>query len=167
MFKNNRSTRKRCQWRRSAVFIVNFEHISHLFLRFLLPLWRGEYLPGIFAKLLIEKSFNSFQVNVPYRYPLKHLKTRGILSSNVNEVIRAVLNSLSFLRKDFARTKSTKSIKSTKSTKAQRRHQAKAQDATSEQKFKMRLKNIRGGKSHLFTCLRFCAFCARKENKIK
>ena len=51
MFKvNNRNTRKRCeicskltiktpeqrQWRRSGVFIVNFEHISHLALVFLL-----------------------------------------------------------------------------------------------------------------------------------
>ena len=52
-------------------------------------------------------------------------------SSNVNEVIRAVLNSLFFLWKDFARTKSTKSAKSTK---AQRRSQAKAQNATREQK---------------------------------
>ena len=35
-----------------------------------------------------------------------------VRSSNVNEVIRVVLNSLfSFLRKDFARTKSTKSTK--------------------------------------------------------
>ena len=47
---NNRNTRKRCQkcsklkiktperrhWNRSGVFIVNFEHISHLFLLFLL-----------------------------------------------------------------------------------------------------------------------------------
>ena len=51
MFKfNNRNTRTRCeiclkltiktperrQWRRSGVFIVNFERISHLFLVFLL-----------------------------------------------------------------------------------------------------------------------------------
>ena len=51
MFKvNNRNTRKRCeicskltiktpyrrQWRRSAIFIVNFEHISHLALVYLL-----------------------------------------------------------------------------------------------------------------------------------
>ena len=55
------------------------------------------------------------------------------MSSNVNEVVRAVLNSLfiylfNFLQKDFARTKSTKN------TKAQRRNQAKAQNATSEQK---------------------------------
>ena len=36
---NNRNTRKRCgicQWRRSGAFIVNFEHIFHLFLVFLL-----------------------------------------------------------------------------------------------------------------------------------
>ena len=38
-------------------------------------------------------------------------------SSNINEVIKAVLNSfiyLFFLRKDFAHTKSTKGTKSTK-----------------------------------------------------
>ena len=29
-------TPERCQWRRSDVFIVNFEHISHLLLVFLL-----------------------------------------------------------------------------------------------------------------------------------
>ena len=29
-------TRERCQWRRSGVFIVNFVHVSHLFLVFLL-----------------------------------------------------------------------------------------------------------------------------------
>ena len=40
MFKvNNRNTRTRCEirhWRRSGIFIVNFEHISHLVLMFLL-----------------------------------------------------------------------------------------------------------------------------------
>ena len=35
-------------------------------------------------------------------------------SSDINDVIRAVLNSLFFLRKDFARSKNTKSTKSTK-----------------------------------------------------
>ena len=29
-------TPERCQWRRSGIFIVNFEHISHTFLVFLL-----------------------------------------------------------------------------------------------------------------------------------
>ena len=35
---NNRNTKTRCEigWRRSGVFIVNFEHISHLVLGFLL-----------------------------------------------------------------------------------------------------------------------------------
>ena len=48
------------------------------------------------------------------------------ISSNVNEVIRAYLNSLYFfLQKDFPRTKSTKSTKSTESTKAKRRNRAK------------------------------------------
>ena len=48
-------------------------------------------------------------------------------SSNINEVIRTVLNSLFFLRKDFARTKAPKVPK------AQRHNQAKVQNATSEQ----------------------------------
>ena len=52
-----------------------------------------------------------------------HACNRMNFCSNVNEVIRAVLNSLFFLQKDFARTKSTKSTKCTK-----------AQNATSEQK---------------------------------
>ena len=56
---DNRSTRKRCetcsnltiktpewsQWHRTGTFIVNFEHISHLFLLFLLLLWTSKYLP--------------------------------------------------------------------------------------------------------------------------
>ena len=47
-------------------------------------------------------------------------------SSNINEVIKAVLNSLFFLRKGFAHTKSTKSTKRYKDTraKAQKRKQA-------------------------------------------
>ena len=55
------------------------------------------------------------------------------MSSNINEVIRAVLNFLFFLQKDFAHTKSTKrtkSTKGTKKTKSTKRHndtQAKAQ----------------------------------------
>ena len=60
---NNRNTRKRCgicseltiktperhqwrQWRRSDVFIGNFEHIPHLFIVFLLLLWRSRILDG-------------------------------------------------------------------------------------------------------------------------
>ena len=62
---------------------------------------------------------------------------RCYISSNVNEVIRTVLNSLFFLQNDFARTKSTKSTKSmrtqpsksTKSTKKHKKHQ-KHKDAT-------------------------------------
>ena len=53
-----------------------------------------------------------------------HDHLRKYISSNINEVIRAVLNSLFFfLQKDFARTKSTKSIKSIKSTKKHQKHQ--------------------------------------------
>ena len=37
MFKvNNKDTRTTPKWRRSGVFIVNFQHISHLVLLFLL-----------------------------------------------------------------------------------------------------------------------------------
>ena len=53
-----------------------------------------------------------------------HDHLREYISSNINEVIRAALNSLFFfLQKDFARTKSTKSIKSIKSTKKPQKHQ--------------------------------------------
>ena len=55
------------------------------------------------------------------------------VSSNVNEVIRAVLNSLFFLRKYFARTKAPKAPKAPK---AQRRNQAKAQNANKRTKIK-------------------------------
>ena len=54
---NNRNTRKKCeicskltikterrQWRRSGVFIVNFEHISHLFPVLLLLPWASKWL---------------------------------------------------------------------------------------------------------------------------
>ena len=50
-----------------------------------------------------------------------------IRSSNVNEVIGAVFNSLFFLRKDFALTKSTKSTKNTKSEKMQPSKSTKTQ----------------------------------------
>ena len=59
-------------------------------------------------------------VHVPtcVAYLLAHVPT-CLASSDVNEVIRAVLNSLFFLQKDFTRTKSTKSTKTqlSKSTK--------------------------------------------------
>ena len=35
-------------WRRSGVFIVNFEHISHLFLVFLLFTLNTQMLSGLF-----------------------------------------------------------------------------------------------------------------------
>ena len=45
MFKvKNRNTRTMCEMRRSGVFIVNFEHISQLFLVFLL-LTLSWYMP--------------------------------------------------------------------------------------------------------------------------
>ena len=57
---NNRNTRTRCEisselilktperrhWRRSVVFIVNFEHIPHLVLVFLLLTWVGKCRMG-------------------------------------------------------------------------------------------------------------------------
>ena len=75
-----------------------------------------------------------------------------VISSNINEVIRAVLNSLFFffffLQKDFARTKSTKKHKNLKKVqKAQKRNQAKAQNANKRTKIKNALKkHLRGKK---------------------
>ena len=47
LFKIAIKTPERCQWRRSGVFIINFEHILHLFLMFPLLLWAGKYMLGI------------------------------------------------------------------------------------------------------------------------
>ena len=66
---NNRNTRKRCktslklrtktpqrrQWRRSGVFIVNFEHISHLLLLFLLLTLIKQMLAAI-----LDRTFRGF-----------------------------------------------------------------------------------------------------------
>ena len=84
-------------------------------------------------------------------------------SSNINEIIRAVLNSLSF----FFYEKILHIPKAPKAQKAQKRNQTKAQTATSEQKLKMCLKNIEEGKSHLFAYSRFRAFCALEEKRIE
>ena len=86
-----------------------------------------------------------------------HACNRMNFCSNVNEVIRAVLNSLFFLQKDFARTKSTKSTKTQPSKSTKRYKRTKIKNAVK--------KHLRG-KSHLFAYLRFCAFCAGKEKKI-
>ena len=84
-------------------------------------------------------------------------------SSNINEIIRAVLNSLFF----FVYEKILHIPKAPKAQKAQKRNQTKAQTATSEQKLKMCLKNIEEGKSHLFAYSRFRAFCALEEKRIE
>ena len=87
--------------------------------------------------LLIEKCFNN----------AFKLSYKVFAISNANEIIRAVLNSLIFffLQKDFARSKSAK---------AQRRNQAREQNATSEQKWKMRSKTSKGKKvTYSFICV--------------
>ena len=70
-------------------------------------------------------------------------------SSNVNEVIRAVLNSFFFLRKDFALTKSTKRTKTQPSKRTKRYKRTKTKNALK--------KNPRGKKSLIrlfaFLCL--------------
>ena len=79
------------------------------------------------------------------------------------EVIRSVLNSLLIF---FFYKKILHAPKVPKAQKAQRRNQAKAKNATSEQKLKNTLKK-KGGKGHLFAYVRFCAFSAREEKKIE
>ena len=87
------------------------------------------------------------------------------MNSNINEVIRAVLNPFFVFTKRFCtHQKHQKHQKAPKSTKARIRNQAKAQNAVSEQKQKLRLKNIYGEKNNLFAYLRFCA-CEEKKKK--
>ena len=47
MFKVNKKTPERRHWRRCGVFIVNFEHISHLVLVFLLLILNMSLPAGI------------------------------------------------------------------------------------------------------------------------
>ena len=70
MFKvNNRNTRTKyeicskltkCQWRRSGVFVVNFEHISHLVLVFLLLILSREMPAEKNAKRWTENELELF-----------------------------------------------------------------------------------------------------------
>ena len=58
MFKvNNKDTG---QWRRSGVFIVNFEHISYLFKVFLLLTLSKQVLPAVFSEDLRRILFVQF-----------------------------------------------------------------------------------------------------------
>ena len=64
--------------------------------------------------------------------------------------------------------KNRKSIKKQKSTKKHKNAtKQKHKTQISEQKLKMRLKNVQGEKSNLFAYLRFCVFCAREEKKLE
>ena len=81
-------------------------------------------------------------------------------SSNVNEVIRAVLNSLFFLRKDFTCTKSTKSTKTEPSESTKRYKQKKIKIVPK--------KHLRGKKSLICLFVFLCLLCMqRKENRKK
>ena len=61
MFKVNDKTPERRQWRRSGVFMVNFEFIVHLFLVFLLLTLNKEMLAGkVVMKCLLRMFFTPF-----------------------------------------------------------------------------------------------------------
>ena len=76
----------------------------------------------------LKGSYDFLAVQIQLVFKARLTVTSYFSSSNVNEVITTILNSLFFffLQKDFARTKSTKSTKNTKNTKSKRR-QEKAQ----------------------------------------
>ena len=80
-----------------------------------------------------------------------------LFSSNVNEVIRAVL--IFFLRRDFRRTQSTKSTNSIKGTKSTKSIKSTKMHISGEKKQKtQRIKHLRGKKFiRLFTFL--CFLC--------
>ena len=98
-------------------------------------------------------------------------------SSNINEVIRAVLNFLFFYEKILQAPKSTKkyqkhkkaqkSPKKTKSTKNTKMQPSKnTKPPISKQKLKMCLKNIWVEKSNLFAHLLFCSCEEKKIEKL-
>ena len=97
---NNRNTRTRCeicskltiktperrQWRRSGVFIVNFEHISHLVLMFLLlTLVTSEnYVKNLFKK---HRHCQEYQIN--FMILKKNLLFNAAVKSQFNNCILA------------------------------------------------------------------------------
>ena len=78
------------------------------------------------------KIHNSFDSSRPHGRLFKNKNSSNINSSNINEVIRAVLNFLFVLQKDLAGTKSSK--KHQKQQKAQKCNKEKAQNGNSKQK---------------------------------
>ena len=95
-----------------------------------------------------------------------HACNKNSFDSNINEVIRPVLNLLLFFYEKISHTKKAqKSQEAQKAQKAQKRNQAKVQNATSKQKQKMRLKNIKQEKSNLFAYLCFSVFFVRTKNR--
>ena len=98
-----------------------------------------------------------------------HACNKNNFDSNINEVIRPVLNFLLFFYEKISHTqkaqKSQKAPKAQKAQKAQKRNQAKVQNATSKQKQKMRLKNIKREKSNFFDYLCFSVFFVRTKNR--
>ena len=97
------------------------------------------------------------------------LKIMKNVRSNINEVIRAVLNFFFFLRKDFVCTKSTKSTKKDKKHKNTTKQKHKMQ--ISEQKFKMCLKTSKRKKVICVICIirlfAFLCFLCTQRKKIE
>ena len=73
-------TPERRWWRRSGVFIVNFEHILDLFLVFLLLTLNKQMLAVDSTKHSSVCIMNTFQVNAlfPFFTPCKHSKTKSL-----------------------------------------------------------------------------------------
>ena len=88
-----------------------------------------------------------------------------VLSSNVNEVIRTVLNSF-FNKKISHAQKAQKVQKAQKAQKSTKTQPSKSTKRYKPTKIKNALKKHLRGKSHLFDYLRFCAFCQCEEKKI-
>ena len=76
-------TPERCHWRRSGVFIVNLEHISHLVLVFLLITLSRQMPAGV----LINLNFRTF-----FHLPIKCHSFNEIINRLMHEMARAVFH---------------------------------------------------------------------------
>ena len=72
--KSTIKTPERRRWRRSSVFIVNFEHISHLFLVFILLTLNKQMLAGLFLIFYNNKSCDIFLKNMSGKTLLKTIR---------------------------------------------------------------------------------------------
>ena len=64
---------KRCHWHRSCVTVVNFEHISHIFLVFYCWLWTCKFLVSLLVIILITNQMQKHAKSLCMHFNSSHI----------------------------------------------------------------------------------------------